>query len=187
MSKRKLLLIILPLSLIIVVGSALGTYFYLKQGPDVSNWNEFKDDFYGYSIKYPKGWFIYPDEIHKPGYSTDITSFDLTNYNDQQNTGWPTAEGELSIHIAVDNMGDSENLNDWILKNPPIVGSVVSQKDMKVAGVNSIGQITSESGFMIFIPKGNQIFIIQVEPLESLEKTYVETFNSILSSFKFTK
>lgn len=187
MSKKKLLSIILPLGLIIVIGGVLGTYFYLKRGPDVSNWNEFKDDFYGYSIKYPKGWFIYPDEIHKPGYSSDITSFNLTQYNDQQNTGWPTTEGELSIHIAVDNMGDSKDLDGWIIKNPPPVGNVLSQNKRIVAGVSSIVQTTSELGLSVFIPKNNQVFIIQVEPLDSLQKIHGETFDTMLSTFKFTK
>jgi len=187
MSKKKRLLIILPLSLIIVVGGLLGTYLYLKKLPAGINWNEYKDDFYGYSIKYPKSWYIYPDEIHKTGYPTHITSFDLTQYEGQQNTGWPVIQGELSIHIAVDSMGDSKNLDDWIVKNPPPVGDVLSQNNKIVAGVSSIVQTNSELGLSVFIPKNNQIFIVQVEPLDSLEKIYSETFDTMLSTFKFTK
>jgi len=180
MSKKKLLLIILPLSLIIVVGGLLGTYLYLKRLPGGISWNEHKDDFYGYSIKYPKDWFVYPDEIHKPGYSTRITSYDTSNAQT-----FPS--GGLMINIAVDNMGDSKNIDDWVVNNPPPVGNIVSQKSKVVAGINSIVQTTSELGLLVFIPKNNKVFIIQVEPLESLQKNYVETFDAIISTFKFTK
>lgn len=190
MRKKKIITLILTLSLVIIIGSLLGTYMYLKYVP-ISNLKGFKDDFYGYSIKYPKGWFIYPDEIHKFGYSTDITSFDLSLYIDKQNTGsstWQlTPNGELSIHISVDNMGDSKSLDDWIIKNPPPIGNVVSQDNRVIDGVNSIMQTTSDLGLIVYIPKNKQVFIIQAEPLESLGKMYNETFNMILSTFKFTK
>jgi len=180
MSKKKLLSIILPLGLIIVIGGILGVYFYLKLGSGVNNWNEFKDDFYGYSIKYPKSWFVYPDEIHKAGYSTEITSYDLSK-------GQTIPSGGLRINIAMDNIGDSKSLDEWIKKNLPPVGNVVSQDNRVIAGVNSIVQTTSELGLLVYIPKDNQIFIIQAEPMESLRERYNETFNMILSTFKFTK
>jgi hypothetical protein len=185
MSKKKILILIL--AFIILSGVAIGAYFYVKSLSGVRNWNLYEDKFYGYSIKYPKEWFIYPDEIHKPGYSTDITSYDLNQYSGEQNTGWPTIEGELSIHIAVENMGDSKNLDDWIVKNPPPVGDVLSQDKRVVAGINSIVQTTSELGLQVLIPKNKQVFIIHVEPLDSLQKNHVETFDMMLRTFKFTK
>ena len=180
MSKKKRLTLILILSLIIVIGGSLGTYFYLKHPIYTGGWNEYKDDFYKYSVRYPKKWFIYPDEIHKAGYSTEITSYDLSK-------GQTIPSGGLMINIAVDNMGDSKNLDDWIVKNPPPVGNVLSQNKRVVAGISSIVQTTSELGLSVFIPKNNQVFIIQVEPLDSLQKIHGETFDTMLSTFKFTK
>lgn len=187
MGKKKLLLLILTLSLIIVIGGSLGIYFYLTRPNSISGWNEFKDDYYGYSVKYPKEWFIYPDEIHKPGYSTDITSFDLTQYSGQQTTGWSTIQGELSIHIAVDNFVNGSSLDEWLKDNPPPIGKIVSQKEIIIDGFEGIEQTVDELGKIVYLPKGDKLFIIHAEPLESLETKYNDTFNTILGTLKFTK
>ena len=187
MNKKKLLKIILPLSLIIIIGGVIGTYYFLIKGPNIINWGEYQDEFYGYSIKYPKDWFLYPDEMRQIGYATTITSFDMSQHSGQQDTGGPVIQGELSIHIAVDDIGDSKNFSDWISKNPPPVGYVLSQSNKVIDGTDSIIQTTSETGLLVFIPKDNQIFIIQAEPLDSLENIYSETFDKMLNTFKFTK
>ena len=187
MGKKKLLVLILTLGLIIVIGGSLGIYFYLTHTTSIILWNEFKDDFYNYSIKYPKKWFIYPDEIHQAGYSTDITSFDLSQYSTKQDTGWPTIQGELSIHIVVNNFENNFSLEEWLKNNNPPIGSIISQKEITVDGIEGIEQTIDELGKIVYLPKGDKLFIIQAEPLESLETRYNKTFNLILSTFKFTE
>jgi len=187
MVKKKLLIIILPLSIIIVAGGILGIYFYLLNFTTMIGWVEFKDDFYGYSVKYPKDWFVYPDEIHKPGYSTDITSFDVEQYNEEQIINSPSINGELIIHITVNDFGDSLSLDEWLKRNPPPFGEVVLQKEVTFDGIKGVEQSINELGKIVYITKGDKLFIIHAEPLESLEKEYSRTYDLVLSAFEFSK
>lgn len=185
MRKRKLIILISSgfFLAVLIGGFFIIKPFLFKEDP-TAEWNTYIDEFYGYSIKYPREWFIYPDELHKIGYSTDITSFNVKEKVEEGGTRRPIIAGELSIHIAVDYKNNIP-IREWLKQNPPLRGNLISEEALFINDIESIRRINDESGIMIYIPKEEKVYIIHAEPLESLMNEYKETFNLILSTIEF--
>jgi hypothetical protein len=192
MSKRKIL-IIMGLSLgisVLIVGAILGVNLYLKIQNPTYSWNLYEDKFYGYLIKYPKNWFLYPDEIHKPGYPTHISSFDVEKYVSERgisgDTEWPSISGELNIHITLmpGEKPKDVTLRDWLKDNLLSEGEVKEITEIAVSDSPGI-KIVTDRDVSIFVLRGNTVFIIYPEPIESLKSEHGRIFNLMLSTFKF--
>ncbi|MBI4130794.1 hypothetical protein HY468_05735 [Candidatus Roizmanbacteria bacterium] len=156
-------------------------------------WEIYVDPFYGYSIQYPKGWYLRPTPSGAAwqGGVAQIATFDPTIEGSKGESARLAEEGYVKIDIGVSTTPrlSNESLASWLSRrgeDTPV--QYQDSKSVKVGEESSIELIIPSrttnlpSGKMIWIPKGNEVLYISINEFPE-HSQYHEIIDKILSTF----
>jgi len=155
--------------------------------PDTtSDSNNYTNSKYGYSIKYPSGWF------NLPNYGAP----DTNKYFSNKNVGAPLEMGSDGIWITIRISDNNDNLSlaEWALESPGSPQAKISNvRNISINGVSAIQQIEdftkaegTEGGYSLatYLMKGNKVYSIKSLTLDSgTSDQYTDEYNLIVESF----
>lgn len=169
-----------------------GMYFYydLKDSKlvaneiDVSNWQTYTNDKYGFSFEYPNDWDIYYDDDNQVSFNYSqsylSTEFKLIV---RQN---PNKESVYDFYNNIDENKKIEGNEDLIYNWYALTEDYGSQKNLTIDGIEAVNFI-SPMGIMentaVVIPEDDIIIEIQIRGHEEIEEG--SEYEAILDSFKF--
>lgn len=148
---------------------------------DTSNWQTYKNDKYGYEIKYPEDYFF-----------TETSAGTLIASNEYR--GWQATYPLISIEVH-DNAG-SQSVESWTEnnsrlfigdQNPKDVEGFNDKKHIKVGQDNAI-EFTYQSMGEIkatVVAHNNKIIVLEVYTISAFEGNLADVYKSVLSSLKF--
>ncbi|HPI66942.1 MAG TPA: PsbP-related protein [bacterium] len=165
---------------------------------DLDNWQTYRNETYGYEIKYPKDWFVY-DNICNCDCENSVNSQTKSYDNVRlQSFSWPNKEcgyaglGGRGVRLTIYINNKLKNLDEWInnTKNSDPTMKVNVEKDISLAGI--IGKELTLScdcltgvDFYRIIEKDNKIYEFSISSQDINLNNYSSTINQILSTFKF--
>jgi len=159
-----------------------------------TNWKTYVDPIYSYVIKYPANWYIKPSQILPPLHTPEpafIASYDINS------TIAPTDPKEMAkqteIAISVSTKQSNVTLSQWLSQK---LSLIINQKNIKIGQVSGIQTEENPPALeaaspppytvtRIYLPNpsnSNQIYVFAATPSNS---KFIETFDQMLSTFKF--
>lgn len=168
-----------------ILGYALTKQKLVVQNPPVAqkagktaDWKTYKNEEYGYEIKYPKDWML--DEGRKE--AVTINSPENEKFHKKIESGEVYGEGYMrDIKIIYYNSIPGDTFDEFVKRE--LIGSL---NPVNFAGQNAYEAIMGHFGayHSILIEKNNHLYIIQFGNREDKSKL-TKTDNQILSTFKF--
>ncbi|HTY39561.1 MAG TPA: PsbP-related protein [Candidatus Paceibacterota bacterium] len=158
---------------------------------DMSGWQTYRNEEYGFEIKYPADWKENKATI--ASFSGQATLLAGAHMMEKSYTMWP---GEFDVQVYADDKNLS--LDEWINENQPRDPSggtlVRSIKNASLAGIAAKELMIfgfDHTRRVIIAPKGGRVYYLEMETGENpndpkLEKHEAEV-ELILSTFKFMK
>lgn len=152
--------------------------------PDLTaNWKTYTDTKYGYSIKYPQGWYTY-DGV--------VADYDLRS---GENKTLSRSREHLTIQTVVWDNPSKLSTEVYIsqLDSGPDAPRVVATEKVTVGGVVGIKRIENRYSItdpttsiqptvVVYFAHGDKTFILSAYPEDSV---LINSFDQILSTFKF--
>jgi len=149
-----------------------------------AGWKVYKNEFDGYEIKYPPGWFLYPATA--PGNGTDLTDSDISEYRLVPS---PDDPEHVRINIITFPARQKPDLKSWLQSYDQ--ERVFSESLVTIAGISGVKRIETNSEFLqmksieraitIYLPWKDSVFRILIFPENS---NYLDIVNTILQSFR---
>ena len=199
-SNLTIIKIVLTIAIIVSIGTALGATIYfemLKNNPpvavqptiaptitptpissiDISDWMTYRNEKYGYEVKYPKDWFYENRSVNED--NQRIVFFDYKK------------DDKRHIEVSVDPNNTlekiSEELSSLVIYNAP----PITQKNTEFQGLNAIYATGDFLGYAesFFVEYDKNLYKIEYYIGNIKNKTEYETniFNTMIESFKFVK
>ena len=155
-----------------------GTLKFLNS---IKGWNTYSNEEAGYSIKYPKGWYLYSDG------AVAVTNYDRET---APGRGYAGEKGIFKVEIFPLENKDGKPLENWLVDRskeeqegqfPP---EVISEEEIVINGINGIKR-EDKATFLLatfYFPKGDIVFLVTCGLDYEGNKDYC---NSIVSTFEF--
>lgn len=137
---------------------------------DTSDWKTYRDERYGYQIKYPVSW------------SYSVTSADQVEFYDTKKVnyfeGGETSIVSLHVRQTEPNFSYDDWLKDWTAKREDFGGNV---RQIKLDNVNAIQGVDYSGLQTVFYTRGYQYYI----NFSSVATEYKVIYESMLTSVDF--
>ncbi len=168
-----------------IFNQILSTFKFIEKGETV-NWNTYRNEDYGYEIKYPSDWY--------KRYDGDIIEFQNVDGKLYISTGGPCADCVKSegvrVSIEVKDNFQKLSLNNFVRQQHKwyFDEGLYSTKDRIVGGANALEFVADiDVGAdwpNVYIYRGDKIFVVFYAATSGSEN-YISTFNQMLSTFRF--
>ncbi|MDD2656460.1 MAG: PsbP-related protein [Patescibacteria group bacterium] len=144
-----------------------------------TNWKTYTNKDYGYSIQYPSTWTV--DLTTKDSRGKTLATFLAP--------GQKNVPHDKTIDIQVSPMTDVSRVDsaDYIKRNGNVI---ISTSPVVVGGITTdkfITDLNNGYNMAVYVEKNSETYVLGLHNTTSSDKEYIDNFNLMLSSFKFTK
>lgn len=165
------------------------------QADNSANWQTYRNDEYGFEMKYPQGWFINESKLSSVTANRNDLSYQISiadyNQNINARSGEPP-KNNILIDIYIISRISYSNIESWMnaagykkISNLSIDGKMAIDSESKETVYSEMYErVVDEYSRNIRVINGNTGYEIYWSPVDSELKN---VFDQILSTFKFTK
>ncbi len=145
---------------------------------DISDWKTYRDDEYGFELKYPEDWNF-------------ITQVGFQSLSKEEVKEWGTSKNIVYTKIQAGKRNSYESFKN---KSAYQIINVEMERELVIDGSKTIVVLFTPKEYPsnleyyrynIFI--GDQKYSFDIRNENEISKSDIETFDQILSTFKFTK
>jgi len=151
---------------------------------ETAGWQTYKNEQYGFEIKYPGDWHVYPPVLQ----GMDIVGFSNLSEEEaqaKQESGDVTNTYSLTVKII------NGQIDDWLKAQQEFSGAIDFLKEKIIIGENEgykiSGTLEDKKGFSKVFFTREKVYLIETLFPEKCRYEECEIFNQILSTFRFIK
>ena len=152
-----------------------------RQALTYENWPLYEDPNYGFAIRHPPDWFVYPSSQSGDGNVATIANHPLNKVT----MPTPTDLVKVEIGVVLYDKSPTQNLREWVKPADWMLPSPVRENGLSINGISSIRQtyLCGEAFNLItYIPRGIKVYFVSVIcPTSTLSAELL----TILASFTF--
>ena len=144
-----------------------------------TNWKTYTNTDYGYSIQYPSTWTV--DLASKDSRGKTLATFFAPG---QKNV---PHDKIVDIQVSPTTNVSRVDSADYIKRNSNVI---ISTSPVVVGGVSTdkfIINLNNGYNMGVYVEKNSETYVLGLHNTTSSDKEYIDTFDLMLSSFKFTK
>jgi len=144
-----------------------------------TNWKTYANKDYAYSIQYPSTWTV--DLTAKDSRGKTLATFLAPG---QKNV---PQDKIVDIQVSPTTNVSRVDSADYIKRNSNVI---ISTSPVVVGGVSTnkfITDLNNGYNMAVYVEKNSETYVLGLHNTTSSDKEYIDNFNLMLSSFKFTK
>ena len=150
------------------------------------NWLLYDDLDYGFVIRYPPDWFLYPTKRSEGGDVATISNYPINEIVDKSITRRQAGFAKVEVGVFLHDKLPTQSLEEWVQPAEWMLPPLVQQNDLVVNGIRTVQQIYRRGETLVqtaYIPRGTKVYFVTMTALDS---TLPPEMPAILQSFAFT-
>jgi len=151
-----------------------------------SNWLLYDDQNYGFVIRYPLDWFLYPTERSEGGDIATISNYPISETDDKSIMRRPASFAKVEVGVFLRDKLPTQSLEEWGKPAEWMLPSLVQQNELMVNHIHAVQQIYRRGEPIVstaYIPRGRKVYFVS---MTASAPTIATELRTILQSFAFT-